>query len=186
MDYIRLLRFSHIFSAVVRDVLETRLLREVCSYPLSLNQFHLLKVIAQDGDHHVGELAEVLGISTPAITKNIDRLEGFGLVSRTQAPDDRRSTILSVGAPGRRIVVQYEELKAARLYPILERFDDEEITAFTEFLERLALAFLDLDPGNRRTCLRCAAYLSADCSVGEARGGCPFIKDRDSVHGKGS
>jgi DNA-binding MarR family transcriptional regulator len=186
MDYIRLLRFSHIFSAVVREVLEAHLLREVCPFPLNPTQFHLLKLMAQDGEHHVGEIAEVLGVSTPAATKNIDKLERHGLVSRAQAPDDRRSTVLTVSPLGRRIVVRFEELTAARLYPVLERFDEEDLTTFTDVLERFALSILELDPENSRACLRCAAYLSSDCSVGEARGGCPFIKDRDTVHGKGS
>lgn len=187
MDYIRLLRFSHIFSAVVKDVLEAHLLREVCPYPLNPTQFHLLKLMAQDdGEHHIGEIAEVLGVSTPAATKNIDKLERYGLVHRSQAPDDRRSTILSVSPTGRRIVVRFEELTAARLYPVLDRFDQEDLDAFTDVLERFSLSILDLDAEDSRACLRCAAYLSSDCSVGEARGGCPFIRDRDTVHGKGS
>jgi DNA-binding MarR family transcriptional regulator len=185
MDYLRLLRNSHIFASAVRDILETRLIREVCPYPLTLSQFHLLKLMALNGEHHVGDIAAFLGVSTPAATKNIDKLERHGLVVRAPAPDDRRSTVLSVSPVGRRIVVNYEELKSARLYPLLDRFDAGELDAFADLLERISLSLLDLDPESGGPCLRCAAYLSADCRVGEARGGCPFIKDRTTISGKG-
>ena len=185
MDYLRLLRNSHIFASAVRDILETRLIREVCPYPLTLSQFHLLKLMSLDGEHHVGDIAAFLGVSTPAATKNIDKLERHGLVVRAPAPDDRRSTILSASPIGRRIVVNYEELKSARLYPLLDRFDVGELDAFADLLERISLSLLDLDPESGGPCLRCAANLSADCRVGEARGGCPFIKKRATVSGKG-
>ncbi|RPI21056.1 MAG: MarR family transcriptional regulator [Actinobacteria bacterium] len=185
MDYLRLVRNSHIFASAVRDILETRLIRAVCPYPLTLSQFHLLKLMAYDGEHHIGDIAALLGVSNPAATKNIDKLVRHGLVVRTPAPDDRRATVLSVSLAGRRIVVNYEELKSAQLYPLLDRFTAGELEAFADILERLSLTLLDLDPESGGPCLRCAAYFSADCRVGETRGGCPFIKDRVTVSGKG-
>ncbi|MFQ5600485.1 MAG: MarR family winged helix-turn-helix transcriptional regulator, partial [Candidatus Krumholzibacteriia bacterium] len=79
----RFLRYSHIFTAAVREVLETKYLAEVSQQPITLPQFHLLKLISLNGHHQVHEIADFLGVSSPAATKNIDKLERLDLVSRT-------------------------------------------------------------------------------------------------------
>ena len=92
----RFLRYSHIFSAAVREIFESKYLAETCRESISLQQFHLLKLISLNGDHQIGEIAGLLGVSSPAATKNIDKLERLGLVMRTPSPSDRRATLLSV------------------------------------------------------------------------------------------
>ena len=176
MDFLKLLRYSHIFSAAVRDVLETRMLQEVSPFPLSLSQFHILKLMSIDGDHQIGEVADFLGVTPPAATKNIDKLERLGLVVRRPSKGDRRATLLSVSPLGRRLVLNYEELKAARLYPVLEEFDETELNDFSELLKRFSVALFRMEGNDAGYCLRCAAYLEEDCPIGEVRGGCPYRK----------
>lgn len=171
---LRLVRYSHIFASAVREVLELRLLREVSSWPLTLSQFHLLKLMTFDGQHQVSEAADFLGVSRPAATKNIDKLERIGLLARAQSAGDRRATLLSVTAKGRRLVQRYEQLKAERLTPVLAAFEPQEIARLASLLERLSVALLDLDRTDDGFCLRCAAYLEEGCPVGELRGGCPY------------
>jgi hypothetical protein len=69
----RLLRYSHIFASTVREILESKLLREASPLPLSLSQLHLLKLMTLNGRHQVGELAGFLGVSPPAATKSVDK-----------------------------------------------------------------------------------------------------------------
>lgn len=175
----RLLRLSHIFSSVVREILEVKLLEETSTLPLTISQFHILKLMTLNGHHQAGELAEFLGVSPPAATKNIDKLERFGLVVRSPSPDDRRATILSASHKGRRLVEKYEELKATRLYPILEQFDSEEIDQMSELLERFSVSLLKRETTRRGFCLRCAAYIETGCPVGHVRGGCPYDELRE-------
>ena len=59
--FFRFLRQSHIFSSAVREVLETKLLRESTPMPLTISQFHLLKLMLIDGKHQVGKVADFLG-----------------------------------------------------------------------------------------------------------------------------
>ena len=54
----------------------------------------LLTVYLGDLPHTVRGLAEMLRISTPAVTRAADRLEGLGLVRRRPDPADRRSVLL--------------------------------------------------------------------------------------------
>ena len=124
----QLVRYSHIFASVVREVLEAKFLREVSPYPLTLSQFHLLKLIALNGGHQVGEVATVLGVSPPAATKNVNKLERLGLIVRNPSKGDRRATLLTPSAKGRRLVQKYEDLKADRLGPVLEEFPPGNLT----------------------------------------------------------
>ncbi len=189
MDYTRFLRNSHIFAFAVRDVLERKFLKDTSPHPLTLSQFHLLKLMSINGRHQVGEIADFLGISPAAASKTIDKLEGLGLVVRKPFEGDRRATLLSVSPKGRRLVTAYEDLKAARLYPILDRFKQQEIEELTRLLEKLSVEVFKLEEKHIREagngyCLRCAAYLESDCPVGGLRGGCPYEKDRDSSVGR--
>jgi DNA-binding MarR family transcriptional regulator len=172
------LRYSHIFASLVREILEVKFLREISPYPLTLSQFHLLKVITLNGHHQVGEMANVLGVSPPAITKNIDKLERQGLLVRSPSKGDRRATLLSPSAKGRRLVQKYEDLKAERLAPVLEEFSPEELDRLAQLLKRFSLSLIKKEDAGGGLCLRCAAYCEEDCPVGLIRGGCPYQRIR--------
>lgn len=176
----RLLRNSHIFSSAVRDIMEARYLREVSPHPLTLSQFHLLKLIVLNGHHQVGEVADFLGVSAPAACKNIDKLERLGLVARTESKGDRRATLLAASTKGRRLVRKYEEIRTARLAPVLEQFTTEEVEALSHLLERFAISLLKTEGSEDGLCLRCAAYWEEHCPVGALRGGCPY----QALHGR--
>jgi DNA-binding MarR family transcriptional regulator len=170
----RLIRLSHIFSSAVREIIEVKLLAEATPFPLTTSQFHLLKLVAVNGDHQVGEMAEFLGISAPAVTKNIDKLERFGLVMRKPAAGDRRAVMLSASLKGRRVVERYEQLIVTRLAPILEDFTPEEAVQMCDLLERFSVSILKRERTGRGFCLRCAAYIETGCPVGHVRGSCPY------------
>jgi DNA-binding MarR family transcriptional regulator len=180
----RLLRQGHIFASVVREALQTKVAQEVSSLPLTTSQLHLLKLMALNGQRQLGEVAGWLGVSAPAATKNIDKLERLGLVVRTRSKGDRRATLLSVSSKGRRLVHKYEELKAARLGGVLEEYQPQEIERFTDLLERFSVSLLSTEPSPAKSCLRCAAYLADECAVGRICGGCPYQKVRTARHGE--
>ena len=115
-------------------------------YRLTPSQFHLVKLMSFDGHHQVGEVADFLGVSPPAASKNIDKLERLGLVVRTPSKGDRRATLLSVSRKGRRLVRKYEDLRAARLGPVLKGFGPEEVEQLTRLLERFAVSLLEAAP----------------------------------------
>lgn len=180
---LRLLRSSHIFASAVREILEVRLLHEVSSLPLTTAQFNLLKMMSLNGRHQVGKIADFLGVSAPAASKTIDKLERLGLAVRTPSKGDRRATFLSVSGKGRRLVQKYEKLKAERLSSVLEDFKGEEIEQMARLLERFSVSLLAVGEPQDEYCLRCAAYLAADCPVGRRRGGCPYETVREAQGG---
>lgn len=168
------MRRSHIFAAAVHEVLEANLLRQIAPSPLTPSQFHLLKLMAIDGHHQIGQVADLLGVSPPAATKNVDKLERLGLIVRTPSKGDRRATLLSVSPKGRRLVRKYEELKTGRLTRAVQPFRTEQVERFSELLEHFAVSLLDLEPCDSSFCLRCAGYIASDCPIGDVCGGCPY------------
>ena len=172
------LRYSHIFASLVREILEEKILHEVSPNPLSLSQFHLLKLIALNGKHQVGEVADFLGVSPPAATKNIDKLERLGLVTRQPSPGDRRAILLSSSAKGRRLVDKYEEVKEERLAPILAGFSTEELRQLSRLMERFALRLLNAEDAGDGLCFRCSAYYEESCPVNHLHDQCPYQRLR--------
>lgn len=180
-DLFNLLRYAHIFSAVVQEILELKLLREVSPDPLSLSQFHLLKLIALNGQHQVGQIADFLGVSAPAASKNIDKLERLGLVSREQCKDDRRAILLASSRRGRHLVQRYEKLKTERLTPVLESLSTEDVRRLTHLLERFSVALIDAESTGEGLCFRCSAYFDDNCPVTHFHDDCPYQKVRQTV-----
>ena len=174
----RFLRYSHVFSSAVREIMEARYLKEVSPHSITLPQFHLLKLIALNGHHQVGQVAEFLGVSSPAASKNIDKLEGLGLVTREHSKGDRRAVMLTASTKGRRLVRKYEDLKAQRLAPVLARFKPEQIDEMAHLLERFSVLLFDTEKSEEGFCLRCAAYCEQSCPVGHVLGNCPYERIR--------
>ena len=177
-EVFRLLRYSHIFASVVREFLELQLLHEISDEDLSLSQLHLLKLITLDGEHQMGQVAEFLGISPPAATKNIDKMERLGLVSRIPSTGDRRATLLQPSRQGRKLVSRYEALKEDRLAPVLEGFNKKELKQMADLLERFSLRLIHAQEPMSQICLRCSAYYDEHCPVPHLQNGCPYKQVR--------
>ena len=179
-DLHNLLRYAHVFASVVRDILEVKLLGEVSADPLSLSQFHLLKLISLNGHHQVGQVADFLGVSAPAASKNIDKLERLGLVSRERSTGDRRATLLASSKKGRNLVARYEVLKESRLAPILESFKPQDLRRLAHLLERFSVALIEAEEAGEGLCFRCSAYFEDSCPVSFIHDNCPYQKVRQS------
>ncbi len=176
--YFRFLRCSHIFASAVRETMEEEILRAVTAAPLTSSQFRVLKLMSLNGRHQVREVAELLGVSPPAATKNVDKLERLGLIVRTPFKGDRRVTSLSISPEARRLVRDYDAAKAARLAPLLATLRPVEIEQLCQLLERLSVSLLTERSSGSVCCLRCAAYCESGCPIGRVGGGCPYEKVR--------
>jgi DNA-binding MarR family transcriptional regulator len=72
-------------------------------FDITVEQFHILRHIRK-GLGSVSELAEVRGISRPAISQAVDILVEQGLISREQDVDDRRFVRLALTAEGNELL----------------------------------------------------------------------------------
>ena len=75
-------------------------------------QSQVLFRLAEHPGSHMGDVAKAFGVTLPAVTHIVDRLEEKGLVVRGDHPADRRVYVLDLTRAGKVLV---EELEAIRL-----------------------------------------------------------------------
>jgi DNA-binding MarR family transcriptional regulator len=83
-----------------------------------------------------GELANLTGLTTGAITAALDRLEGGGFVRREDDPADRRRVIVRVVARRHREVGRLFEHLAAVMAELGSRYSDEQLRTILDFMTR--------------------------------------------------
>lgn len=170
----RFLRCGHILGALLREILEQSFLGQHCPHPLTRTQFCLLKLSTVNAELPLSEVARYLGMSPAAMTKNADKLEQLGLVTRSSNPADRRTVVLNASRDGVSLVGEYEDFKASRIAPVVAGLGAAEVDELCDLLEGLCVDLLRYGHPSTRTCLRCAGYFSADCLVGLELGECAF------------
>jgi MarR family transcriptional regulator, organic hydroperoxide resistance regulator len=99
------LRF--LFSELVR--LETELWNAVearlrADFGVTLPVFEFMQVISRNPACRVHDIAAELSITVGGTSKIVDRLEASGYAARTANPTDRRSSIITLSAAGKRLL----------------------------------------------------------------------------------
>jgi len=95
------------------------LFRALSEHELSLTQVKMLHELDRpDCDLPLTELAELLSLSLPAVSRGIDALEGRGYVQRREDASDRRVKRVRITGAGRRVLRQLMEIRLN----MLERF----------------------------------------------------------------
>jgi len=82
-----------------------------------------------------GELGSELGLSSPATTALINRLERAGHLSRERHPSDRRKVVLRTRDQGMRIALAFFLPLGQALHQVMDEFDNEELRIVLRFLE---------------------------------------------------
>jgi len=80
---------------------------------VTLQQVLLLRRLRQSGRCTPSELAELMRMSAPAVSQMIDRLFGLELVSRTEAPDDRRRKLIAITAKANALLDRVGKARAS-------------------------------------------------------------------------
>jgi DNA-binding MarR family transcriptional regulator len=86
----------------------------------------LLNRLAHEGPARLTTLACLEGISQPAMTQMIQRLERQGLVDRSSDPDDGRAAVVALAATGREMMDQRRDSRRGRLAELLETLSSED------------------------------------------------------------
>jgi DNA-binding MarR family transcriptional regulator len=170
--FYRFLHSGHVLRSLLREFLEEDFLHQVCQHRLSRAQFCLLKLVTAKSDLQVGQLARCLGVSPAASSKNLDKLERMGLVSRETAGHDRRGIVLHASRKGTRLVREYERLKRERLAPVLDELGRDKTELLCDLLEEVCGAMLARADTPRETCLRCTGYYLPHCAFERHHGEC--------------
>src|SRR5581483_10144145 len=109
---------------------------------LNLTDLFAGELLSRTGTLTAGELAQLIGLTTGAITGVIDRLEKTGYVRRENDPHDRRRVMVraipdawaKTGAP------LYKNLND-KFVKIFEEYSDEELTTIADFMKQISQAY---------------------------------------------
>jgi DNA-binding MarR family transcriptional regulator len=117
--------------------LNRRLRKELGPLGITGGQASLLWSIRSKPGVGVRELAEGEGVSTPAMTAYVDRLEAAGLVVRRRSESDRRRVELALTDAGMRVLRSARTRRTAWLAARLRRLEPAELAAVEAALSAL-------------------------------------------------
>jgi DNA-binding MarR family transcriptional regulator len=98
----------------------------------------LYVLAAQDGSLRLTDLAELLRIDPPAVTRKAQQLERSGLVNRARDADDGRATRLQLTSRGQRTISQFLAARRAWLIQVLASWPEADRVELARLLRRLA------------------------------------------------
>ena len=117
-----------------------RRLRQEAGAGLSPTQTAALATIERHGPLTPSELAAHERIQRPTVARLLGRLEADGLIDRAPDPADRRSSLISITAEGRRLLKEVRTRKDAYLAQRLRGLDADELATLDRaaaILERM-------------------------------------------------
>lgn len=131
---------SETVAAELRPVLlrlARELRKETEQLGVTARQATLLWLVKRSPGLSLAELAAEEGISPPAMSGHIDRLERAGFIERVRSTDDRRRVGLRLTEDGRRLMRRVRARRTTWLADRLRGLEPEEVDAIEAALEPL-------------------------------------------------
>ncbi len=100
---------------------------ELLSLDMPMGQFKAMATITMFGPQAVGELGRRLGVSEPAASLLVDKLEERGLARRTRDAQDRRRTLVTATAAGEDLASRLRQGREEQVRLWLEALADDEL-----------------------------------------------------------
>ncbi|WP_379156898.1 MarR family winged helix-turn-helix transcriptional regulator [Paenibacillus sp. sgz5001063] len=100
---------------------------------LTVPQFGLLRMIAQEQNARVIQLADKMEVKSSAVTVMLDRLELLGLSVRDQDEQDRRAVIVTLTAKGEKLLEEARYRSLLLLSEHLSILKPEELQNFADY-----------------------------------------------------
>jgi MarR family transcriptional regulator for hemolysin len=126
---------------------QLRLTERLAQAGLTASQWRALRAVAGQPDG-LGqrELAALIGVEEPGVSRLVDTLERLGLVTRRVAPSDRRSRIVKATPAAAAVVAQAREISVRLDQELFAGVPDAELGAGFEVLRRLLNKLQSLKP----------------------------------------
>jgi DNA-binding MarR family transcriptional regulator len=109
--------------------LARELRKETEQLGITARQATLLWLVKRSPGLSLAELASEEGISAPALSGHVDRLERAGLLERVRSSDDRRRVGLTLTADGERLMRRVRTRRTTWLADRLKSLDASELEA---------------------------------------------------------
>jgi DNA-binding MarR family transcriptional regulator len=114
---------------------------------LNAGEFYaLLKLrVAPDQQMSAGDLAELLDLSTGAMTNRLDGLEEHGFITRERDATDRRSVLVAMTPQGQETLVNAVEAAGKEEHALFSTLSEAQHRQLNALLRTLVLSFQDPD-----------------------------------------
>ena len=99
--------------------------------------FPILKLLGHQGPMRLSALAQVLGLDASTVSRHARQLEDRGLLERTDDPDDRRASQVTVSVHGNSCLAKGIETRRHVISHALDGWTDEEREMLRTLLHRL-------------------------------------------------
>ncbi|MHA6785647.1 MarR family winged helix-turn-helix transcriptional regulator [Pseudonocardia saturnea] len=97
-----------------------------------------LAALLDEGEHRVGEIAELRGVDQSVVSRQIGELAARGLACRRPDPSDGRAGLVSLTPDGRALVERTRHLKRDLVRSALERSDAGDVHTVARLVTALA------------------------------------------------
>ena len=100
-------------------------------------QGRILYVLWQEDGIPIKTVSDQCGLAITSLTTMLERMEKQGLITRVQAPSDRRKTLLYLTDKARSLKSAYDEVSGQMGDIYYKGFTVEEIRQFEDYLDRV-------------------------------------------------
>lgn len=107
---------------------------------VTLPQYRLLVVLSTRGSQPATELASMLGVAPPTVTRMCDRLVRKGLVSRSSSEQDRRQVVVSLTEAGSHLTETVVAHRRELIVELLKKVPKERHPGLIEAFRLFAAA----------------------------------------------
>jgi len=118
---------------------------------LTYAQSQVLFRLAEHPGSHMGDVAKAFGVTLPAVTHIVDRLEEKGLVTRGDYPADRRVYVLDLTRAGKTLVDELEAIRLRGMERVLARMSAADRRQVLTGLEALVDAAANVPEDDAHT-----------------------------------
>jgi len=162
VDRKRFLRYLKLFCRKVDRAVLKPAEEAAAQWGLPEAQLAALRFVYRNPGCLLGDVAAALGVSPPAATRLVDRLQEKGLVVRGLKKGDRRAFSLTASTEGERAAVSIDAMEGQAVEQLLRCLTGEERQLVLRAME-LVIATDGTSPES--LCLRCGDAHDAACII---------------------
>ncbi|WP_321813165.1 MULTISPECIES: MarR family winged helix-turn-helix transcriptional regulator [unclassified Paraburkholderia] len=106
-------------------------------------QFSILSLVGEQGSSSVGQIATHLGVSSPFVTSESNKLVKGGYLCKVTSDYDRRSMLLSLTENGMDLILKVAPMRRFANDTVFGVLSDEEAHQFIAIVKKLRISFDD-------------------------------------------